>query len=123
MKQRMLISISDDVKEALITRAAKAGRSMSDEISRLVLDTPEAVSTQEFMKLERDQIAATRAVERELRIMKGLFNSLFAGMRSFDGTHFTDPEKEKHPILSEAEKASWLHIKEDRARIDARGEQ
>lgn len=116
MKQRMLISISDDVKEALITRAAKAGRSMSDEISRLVLDTPEAVSTQDVMKMERDHIAATRAVERELRIMKGLFNSLFVGFRSLDETHFTDPEKTKHQILGEAEAASWLHIKEERAR-------
>jgi hypothetical protein len=47
--------------------------------------------------------------------MKGLFNSLFIGFRVLDDTHFADPEKEKHTILSEAEKASWVHIKEERA--------
>lgn len=123
MKTRMMISISEDVRDALEKRAAKSGRSMSDEISRLVLDTPEAISTQEVMKMERDQISATRAVERELRIMKGLFNSLFTGMRSFDESHFSDPEKDKHQILLESEKAAWLHIKEDRARHDTRGDQ
>lgn len=116
MKKRMMISISEDVREALEKRAAKSGRSMSDEISRLVLDAPDSVSLQERIKMERDQIASARAVERELRIMKGLFNSLFVGFRSLDETHFTDPEKNKHAILSEAEAASWLHIKEERAR-------
>lgn len=122
MKTRIMISISEDVKEALEKRAKKAGRNVSEEISRLVLDAPEDSSAQDVIKLEKDQIAATRAVERDLRIMKGLLNSLFTGMRSFDETHFTDPEKDKHPILGEAEKASWLHIKEDRAKHE-KGEQ
>lgn len=118
-----MISVTEEVRDALEKRAAKAGRNVSEEIARLVLEAPEDCSAQEFIKLERDHISSTRAVERELRIMKGLFNSLFVGFRSLDDTHFTDPEKTKHAILSEAEKASWMHIKEDRSRIDERGEQ
>jgi len=111
-----MISITEEVRDALEKRATKGGRNVSEEIARLVMNAPEDCSAQDAIKLERDRIASARAVERELRIMKGLFNSLFVGFLSLKDTHFTDPEKEKHPILAEAEKASWVHIKEEQTR-------
>ncbi|MDD3960029.1 MAG: hypothetical protein PHF65_07545, partial [Oscillospiraceae bacterium] len=61
-------------------------------------------------------LAISRKNERELRIIKGMLNSMFMAMASLQDAEYVNPKTKKHPIITGAEKEELYRLREEAAK-------
>jgi len=114
-KERIHISVDPDIRKMIENQAQENQRNVSDEIASIIVNRTEGASENQGEKISA-LLAIARKNERELRIIKGMLNSMFVAMTSLQDAEYVNPETKKHPIITGAEKEELYRLREESAK-------
>ena len=110
-RERIRISIDSEIMKNIQERANQSSRSIAEEIEIAMLESPK-----EHKEKMSALLVIARKNERELRIIKGMLNSMFVAMASLTDAEYVNPETKKHPIITGAEKEELYRLREESAK-------
>ena len=114
-KERIHISVDPDIRKMIENQAQENQRNVSDEIASIIVNRTEGASENQGEKISA-LLAIARKNERELRIIKGMLNSMFVAMTSLQDAEYVNPKTKKHPIITGAEKEELYRLREESAK-------
>jgi len=114
-KERIHISVDPDIRKMIENQAQENQRNVSDEIASIIVNRSEGASDNHGEKISA-LLAISRKNERELRIIKGMLNSMFMAMASLQDAEYVNPNTKKHPIITGAEKEELYRLREESAK-------